>query len=186
MKLSTWAKSQGISYQTAWRWFKANKLPVNATKTKTGTILIQPETIKLCNSTTTVYCRVSSPQKKDDLERQVTRCLDYCAAQGWEVTQVIREVASGLNDKRPKLNAILAKPPTRLVVEHKDRLTRFGFAYFETLLPQLGCTLTAIHRDKEEQDDLLKDFAAIITSFCCRLYGLRRGKAKAKGLKDNL
>jgi predicted site-specific integrase-resolvase len=39
MKLSTWAKKQGISYRTAWRWFKAGKLPVLAEQTKTGTLL---------------------------------------------------------------------------------------------------------------------------------------------------
>lgn len=42
MKLSKWAIKQGISYTTAWRWFKAGKIP-GASKTVSGTILVQEE-----------------------------------------------------------------------------------------------------------------------------------------------
>jgi hypothetical protein len=54
------------------------------------------------------------------------------------------------------------------------------------LLPPIGCELVVINRDAEEQEDLLKDWVAVITSFCCRLYGLRRGTRKAKEIKDQL
>ncbi|MEW6080943.1 MAG: IS607 family transposase, partial [Bacillota bacterium] len=40
MKLSEWAKQNGVRYQTAWRWFKAGILPVPATRLPTGTILV--------------------------------------------------------------------------------------------------------------------------------------------------
>lgn len=40
MKLADWAREQGISYPTAYRWFKAGKLPVPAYQSKTGTIII--------------------------------------------------------------------------------------------------------------------------------------------------
>jgi predicted site-specific integrase-resolvase len=52
------------------------------------------------------------------------------------------------------------------------------------LLPMLGCELVVVNRDKNDRDDLMKDLVAIITSFCCRLYGLRRGKSKAKEIKE--
>ena len=51
-------------------------------------------------------------------------------------------------------------------------------------MPKLGCQLIVINRDVEEKDDLMKDLISIITSFCCRLYGLRRGHAKAKKIKE--
>lgn len=90
-----------------------------------------------------------------------------------------------MNDSRKKLSELLQQDsPCRLVVEHKDRLTRFGFNFFEILLPKLGWDLIVINRDAEEQDDLLKDLVAVITSFCCRLYGLRRGTRKAKEIRD--
>jgi predicted site-specific integrase-resolvase len=126
---------------------------------------------------------VSSPEKKGDLERQATRCVEFCQARGWTVERVVKEVASGMNDSRPKLVKLLRDKPARLVVEHKDRLMRFGFGYFELLLPMLDCELVVINREAEERDDLLKDLVAVITSFCCRLYGLRRGQRKALEVK---
>jgi predicted site-specific integrase-resolvase len=50
----------------------------------------------------------------------------------------------------------------------------------------VGCELVVMHRDAEEKDDLLKDLVAIITSFCCRLYGLRRGQRKAQEIQNLL
>lgn len=187
MKLSDWAKQQGIAYITAWRWFNRGKLPIPAYKTPSGMILVEPKRRVDPESVETwVYCRVSSYDKKADLGRQAERCVAYCAVNGWSVTKVVKEIASGMNDHRPKLNKLLNKQPNRLVVEHKDRLTRFGFGYFENLLPKLGCELVVMNRDTEERDDLLKDLVAIITSFCCRLYGLRRGQRKAKQLKKEI
>lgn len=189
MKLSTWATKQGIEYQTAWRWFKTGKLPVPAYKTPSGAILVQEATefVKPNNEKRTyVYCRVSSHEKKDDLERQARRCEDFCSARGWVVDSVTKEIGSGMNDQRPMLLRVLEKRPDRLVVEYKDRLTRFGFNYFEIMLPKLGCELVVINRDSLEEDDLMKDLVAIITSFCCRLYGRRRGVNKAKAIAQTI
>lgn len=185
MKLSMWAKENGIAYITAWRWFKHGKLPVPAIKTATGMILVTPATAPT-TLPTFVYARVSSPAKKDDLERQAERAVAFCSAKGWPVEAVVKEVASGMNDNRHRLDKLLARGPARLVVEHKDRLTRFGFGYFDKLLPKLGWELVVMNRDSEAKDDLMKDLVAIITSFCCRLYGLRRGQKKAKEIKEAL
>jgi predicted site-specific integrase-resolvase len=185
MKLSEWAKQQGVAYQTAWRWFKAGKLPVPAERTPSGTILVSPERFSASNEAS-IYCRVSSHDKKGDLDRQVERCLEFCRSRGWAVDLVVKEIASGMNDSRPRLRKLLASSPSRIVVEHKDRLTRFGFRYFEDMLPRIGCELVVMNRDSEEKDDLLKDLVAVVTSFCCRLYGLRRGQKKAKEIKESL
>jgi putative resolvase len=178
VKLANWARQQGIAYITAWRWFKLGLLPVAASKTPSGTILVEP--LQAVGDVACVYARVSSYPQKADLDRQAGRCEEFCRSRGWEVSKVIKEVASGMNDARPKLLKLLDARPQRIVVEHKDRLTRFGFGYLEKLLPMLGCELVVINRDSVEHDDLMKDLVAIITSFCCRLYGLRRGKNKAK------
>ena len=172
MKLSEWAESQGIAYQTAWRWFKSGTLPVKAVQTETGTILVEPVLSSVESKSAWIYARVSSPEKKGDLERQAERCISFCSAAGWTVESVTKEIASGMNDNRPKLKKLLASKPSRIVVEHKDRLTRFGFGYFEQLLPMVGCDLVVMNRDLEERDDLLKDLVAIITSFCCQVESL--------------
>jgi predicted site-specific integrase-resolvase len=185
MKLATWAKEHGIAYITAWRWFKYGKLPVPAIKTATGMILVMPSAVPT-TLPTFVYARVSSPNKKGDLDRQAQRAVDFCSAKGWTVEVVVKEIASGMNDKRRRLDKLLDRGPARLVIEHKDRLTRFGFGYFDKLLPKLGWELVVMNRDSEAKDDMMKDLIAVITSFCCRLYGLRRGQKKAKELKDAL
>ena len=140
---------------TAYRWFKANKLPVQAYQSQTGTIIIQSSD-KLVkenkNKTVFIYGRVSSYAKKDDLIRQVQRCGDFAAARGLSVTKVIKEVASGMNDKRPLLMGLFKQKPDVIIIEHKDRLTRFGFNYIETLLAQLGTEIIVINRDQEEKD----------------------------------
>jgi len=186
MKLSKWAKQQGISYTTAWRWFKNNKLPVKAIKTSSGTILVEPAITQNSSSIkkTSIYARVSANDKKEDLKRQVERVRTFCEKNGWAVNQEVSEIASGLNDKRKKLIALIKSRPDRIVVEHKDRLTRFGFNYFEEMLPLLGIELIVMNRDVEEEQDLIKDLVAIITSFCCRLYGARRGQNKSNKIKN--
>lgn len=186
MKLSDWAKLQGISYTTAYRWFKAEKLPVKSWQAPSGTILVEEAISSEENKEAWIYCRVSSYAQKDNLTRQVERCQEFCRINGWEVKKTTKEIASAMNDSRPKLLKLLADKPSRIVVEYKDRLTRFGFAYFETLLPMVGCELVVINRDDEDKQDLMKDLVSIITSFCCRLYGLRRGKTTAKKLHEEL
>ena len=86
-----------------------------------------------------VYARVSSAEMKGNLETQAERLVQYCKAKGYQISQVVKEIASGVNDHQPKFLALLAASSiTTLVVEHKDRVTRFGFQYIETLLAQQG------------------------------------------------
>src|SRR5437660_10704817 len=56
----------------------------------------------------------------------------YAASRGYQVTKIVQEIASGMNDTRPKLLKLLTDPQIgKIVVEHRDRLTRFGFIYIE-------------------------------------------------------
>ena len=105
MKLSTWAKKQGISYRTAWRWFKEGNLPVIAEQTKSGTILIKEE-ISHSNAVA-IYARVSSSDQKKDLEGQIARLVLYANEKGWVISHTITEIGSGLNGHRPKLIKLL-------------------------------------------------------------------------------
>jgi putative resolvase len=187
MKLSEWAKKQGISYKTAHRWYKEGKLPCEADQMPTGTIIVK-ENIKTndINNKVVIYSRVSTYERKDCLIGQIERCTNFANGKGLVVDKVYKEIASGMNDKRPKLMKLLDSKPTHIIVENKDRLTRFGFNYLEKLLNQQGCELLVLNRDVEDETDLMKDLVSIITSFCCRLYGMRRGQNKAKKLKEEL
>ena len=127
MKLSHWARKHGIPYRTAWKWFKQGILPARAIQLPTGTILVleEEEEVRLPQDAAAIYTRVSVHEARDDLERQVQRLQDYAAARGYRVVRVVKEVASGLNDRRPRLEKLLLeKDYGVLLVEHRDRLTR--------------------------------------------------------------
>lgn len=187
MKLSAYAKKQGVTYQTAYNWFAAGLIP-NARQMPNKTILIdesiniEPKTVKEC----VIYARVSNKERKDNLDYQVDRINQYCTAKGYSVVKTYKEVASGMNDKRREFWKMIDSKPDIIVVEHKDRLTRTGFNYLETLLPRLGINVEVVNRDEIDEQDLIKDLVSIITSFCCRLYGLRRGFNKAKEIKKTI
>jgi len=78
----------------------------------------------------------------------------------------------------------LLRDPTinRIVVEHKDRLTRFGYNYIEQLLALQGRQIEVINLAENGKEDLNQDFVSIVTSFCARLYGQRRSKRKTEQL----
>jgi len=182
IKLSTWANQNGYSYRGAYNRFNAGRLE-GAFKNETGRIVVPVKTSEPPLKTI-IYARVSSPKQKDDLERQAERMVQFCIARGWIVDQVIKEVASGLNDKRPKLIKILsAKHPIRIVSEHKDRLTRFGFHYISTLI---NGEIVIANLAETRKEDLMQDLIAIIKSMVARYYGQRRGGKKAKELIKHL
>lgn len=92
-----------------------------------------------------------------------------------------------MNDSRPKLLALLADQSLSLiVVEHKDRLTRFGFRHFETLLKGQGREIEVVNVAENGTEDLLADLVSIIYSFCARLYGQRRAKRKTEKIVAEL
>jgi putative resolvase len=103
------------------------------------------------------------------------------------VAQVVKEIASGVNDAPPKLLALLKNPPVnRIVVEHKDRLTRFGFRYLETLLELAGRQIEVVNLAENDREDLLADLVSIVSSFAARLYGQRRAKRKTAAIVKQL
>lgn len=182
MRLRHWAKLNGLAYRTAWEHFRTGKIP-GAYKLQTGTIVI-PDTVQLQQEFTVVYARVSSSENRQNCVAQAERVSQFCSARGWQVNQVIMECASGLNDERPKLLALLLDPKvTRIVVEHKDRLTRFGFNYIVKLWQG---EIVVINEVKEDDADLMQDFISLVTSFTARLYGRRRTRRATEKLIKSL
>jgi putative resolvase len=175
MRLRDWAEREGIHYQTAWTWVCDGKMPVPFSRTPTGTILVDvPE--RTVPGRTVVYARVSSHDQRADLERQVARLVEWATTQRLAVEEVITEVGSGMNGKRRRFARVLADPTaTTIVVEHRDRLARFGVEYLEAALMAQGRRIM-VTDPGETTDDLVRDMTEVLTSFCARLYG-RRGAA---------
>jgi len=183
-KLSEYAKEHGIHYQTAHIHFKKGLIS-GAYQLPTGTIVIPDNSKKIEGiKRTAVYARVSSSQNKKNLESQALRVSQFCNANGWTVDKIIKECASGLNDRRPKLIKLLSDQSiNRIVVEHADRLTRFGLNYLTLLYPG---EIIIINKVVEDEQDLMQDFVSLVTSFCARLYGKRRSKRKTEQLIKEL
>lgn len=186
-KLSLWAKEHGISYRTAFFWIKDGKFPCKYEKTVTGRyIVLDEENTSDKNETTIIYARVSHHSRKNELNYQVNRLEDFCLKNGYTITAIHKEIASGMNDNRKELWKVINKKPTRIIVENKDRLTRFGFNYIEKLLKEQGTEIIVVNEANEDKEDLIKDLCSIIYSFCARLYGMRRATNKVKKIKETL
>ena len=181
MKLADWARQQGISYRTAHRWFQAGTLPIASEQLPTGTILVKAnaEEIRKTNNIA-IYARVSSSGQKEDLERQLGRLVTYASQNNINIVKSVSEIGSGLNGKRKKLISLLRDTDIDgILVEHKDRLSRFGVEYFEALLDASGRKLI-VANESEMKDDLVQDMVDLLTSMCARLYGRRSAKNKAR------
>jgi putative resolvase len=181
MKLSQYATDHGVTYRTAWNRYKAGKIG-GAWQDENGTIHVPEPGAELLPKAA-IYARVSSHGQKDDLDRQVQRLTDYALTRGLQVVSVTTEVASGVNDTRPKLTKLLQSDDWgTLVVEHRDRLTRVGFNWFEVFLTRQGKRIEVANLAQEQTSDLMDDFLSIIYSFTARLYGLRGSKNRSRRL----
>ncbi|MGH9116469.1 MAG: IS607 family transposase [Acidimicrobiales bacterium] len=179
MKLSEWADFQGVHYMTAWRWWRDGKLPVPAYQTATGTILVDVPAGG-GDGRTVVYARVSSHDQREGLDAQVGRVTRWASQSGVAVDEVVREVGSGLNGKRRKLHRVLSDATVAtIVVEHRDRLARFGVEHLEAALAAGGRRLVVVDGG-ETTDDLVRDVIEVLTSMCARLYGRRGARNRAE------
>ena len=153
-------------------------MPVPARRLESGTIWVDAAPADE-SGRVVVYARVSSHDQRHDLERQVARLTDWATRNGHAVGEVVTEVGSGLNGKRPKLGRVLSDPSAGVVVvEHRDRLARFGVEHLEAALSAHGRKVV-VADPGETTDDLVRDMIEVLTSMCARLYGRRGARNRA-------
>ena len=188
MKLSEYARRNNISYRTAHRHWKQGL--IQGKQLASGTIVVNEEISQILETTdvlAVLYARVSNGENKINLETQLDRLRSFANAKGYTIVKEIKEIGSGLNDKRPQLERILQSGGWNvLLVEDKDRLARFGLNYLQILLEREGRKVEIINNVLDSRDDLMQDFVSIITSFTARLYGLRRSKRKTEAIIKEL
>jgi len=188
MKLSKYGEQLGLTYKTTWRMFHNGHIP-GAYQLPSGTIIVPDKTAKPIDAplSVAIYARVSSSQNKSNLNSQCDRLAQYCAARGYHVIRVVKEVGSGVNDKRKQFISLLTDGDIDLiVVEHRDRATRFGFNYIQSMLEESGRCIEVINDIENDKDELMHDLIAIITSFTARYYGRRRAARKTEKLIKEL
>jgi putative resolvase len=185
VKLSVAARLLGISFRQAQRQSYAGTIPTLITAT--GRRFVPVAWLKQQTGETdepiagmrcAIYARESSSENKTALESQMDGLTRYAIAHGWKIIHSVKEIGSGMNDQRQKLHKLLQKKDFDiLLIEHKDRLTRFGFAWFEALCP---FKIEVVNISEDKTTDLMEDLVAILTSFSARLYGQRRGRKKTE------
>ena len=179
VRLTDWARSQGVHPKTAYRWWREGTLPVPARQVSARMILVE-EPVAGTELGAGLYARVSSHDQRADLDRQVARLTGWATQAGHRVVRVEAEVGSGMNGSRPKVRRLLADPEvTTVVVEHRDRLGRVNVELAEAALSAAGRRLVVLDPG-EVGDDLVRDMTEVLTSFCARLYGRRSARNRAE------
>lgn len=194
--ISKTAKILDVTQKTLRVWDKENKLKPILTSGGhrryresdinkfIGTIQDNKQQTEICAT----YARVSSQKQKTsgDLDRQSQRLSEYCAKHNLYVEHIIKDVGSGLNDNRKGFNTltnlIVNGKITKVIIEHKDRLTRFQFNYIEKMYNIFGCKIIVLE-DKEDvfdAEDLTRDLMALLVSFSGKYYGKRSIKRRKK------
>ena len=192
-----------ISYSSIKAYDKAGKLPIK--RTETGRRIVFREDLldyldscgllyrdDLDNTKhDVIYARVSSNEQKQkgDLDRQAMFLMENVPDLKNPV--ILKEVSSGLNDKRRKIqeliNMVLDGKVSRVFVTYKDRLTRFGFHYLESMFTHEGVPIIVVRDEEHEKsvnEELVEDIMSLIASFSGKLYGLRSGKNKKKPITN--
>lgn len=184
MQVREWAKREHLSPYTVWKWCREGTMPVPVEQTPTGMWLIHDPKYEATPTTaagrTVCYARVSSNDQKSDLQRQGDRLKAFAFSIGVDAPEVVTEVGSGVDDKRRKLNKLLADPTvTTIIVEHRDRLACMNVGLVESALKAQGRRILVVD-DTGLDDDLLRDMTEVLTSFCARLYDRKSAKRRAQ------
>ena len=178
----------GVSIDTLRRWERAGK--ITSFRTEGGHRRYEKKDLikfkkddSLEHRITIAYCRVSSSDQKEDLQRQIQNVSQYCIANGYQF-QVISDLGSGLNYNKKGLKELIelicSNQIERIVVNYKDRLIRFGFELIEQLCSIYHVTIEVINltEDKTYEEELVEDVLSVITVCSAKLYGARSHKSK--------
>lgn len=186
----------GVAVKTLQRWDREGRLvPESRTATNrrlySESQLLQfsgrrerPEATRIV-----AYCRVSSSNQRPDLANQRRVLEEFVIARGLANVEFIEEVGGGLNFKRRRflelMNDIGDHRVKTLILAHADRLTRFGYDWFEHYCKMHGCEILVLNQERlSPEQEMVQDLMTIIHCFSSRLYGLRNYRKKLQEALD--
>lgn len=192
------AKIIGVTVKTLQRWERDGRLiPVSRTKTNrrlyTEAQLREFSGLRRIDPLPTrqvAYCRVSSSAQRPDLANQRRVLEEFVVAKGLANVEFIEEIGGGLNFKRKHflelMEAVGRREVKTLILAHKDRLTRFGFDWFEHFARANSCELLVLNQERlSPEQEMVQDLMTIVHCFSSRLYGLRNYKKKLDEALNN-
>ena len=185
----------GVTIHTVCMWRKEGRLPFM--KINDRVILHKIEDVeKLLNKKifseenakkrkNIIYARVSTSKQKDDLKKQIQILNDFCNSNGIIIDEIFAEIASGMNEDREEFNKIIDlvinKEIDKIYITFEDRLTRFGFKYFENLFDKFDTQIVVLNNkinNESFEEELLNDLISIIHHFSMKMYSNKRKKLK--------
>ena len=178
--LPEWGRQYGLHPQVTWRMYRDGRLPPHLVVEKMGNRLyVQvPESEVKCLRIV-AYARVSSKEQAPDLVRQADAIQCFALAQGFVIDELVMEIAPDLQSNRRKLLRLLADETVGLlVVEHRHRLTSFGFEMIEACFHARGGRILTAEKE-EGRGNILHDLTEIIANYCARLYGVQSAQKRA-------
>ena len=185
----------GVSKETLRIWDRNDVLPSIKTtgghrrwrKTDIDEYMGSQEEKEIKVSEVCIYGRVSSHEQKQkgDLVIPCQRFSDYCAKKKYKVSHMLKDVGSGLSDTRKSLrklfDLVVNRKISKVIIEHRDRLTRFQFKVFEYFFNSYDVEIVVVEKkDIEENEELVEDIMMLMASFSGKLYGRRSAKRRKK------
>ncbi|WP_033415080.1 IS607 family transposase [Streptomyces canus] len=183
-RIGEFAARIGRSVSTVRRWEREGRIAVKRTASgqryfdESDVFRALKPGFDASQRSTVVYCRVSSPRQKNDLDSQVRAMQTFCLGAGIAVDEWVSEIGGGMNLRRPQfcrlMDRVEAGEVSRLVIAHTDRLARFGYDFIEYLTERHGCEIVVANAESlSPQQELVEDLLAIVHTFSSRLHGLR-------------
>ena len=187
MKAKEVLQITGIRRETLSRLVKQGV--IHAEKGSTGQYTYRDEDVlryigKSRNHLTCLYARVSTPKQKADLQNQIEKLEQFCAARGVTVDRLFKDVASGIDfDKRTGffdlLDLVLRYQVEQVIITYKDRLSRIGFGLFSHLFAQFGCrilVMSEVGSEKLDSEEMFEEIVSLLHCFSMRHSSNRRLK----------
>jgi len=139
-----------------------------------------------------IYSRCSTLDQKNhgDLDRQSQRNLEYCVERNYKIEHLIKDIGSGLNDKRSGFvrlcQLVIDRKIDKVIIENKDRLTRFQFNLIEKFFDSCGVKIEISSKTEQtEENELVNDVMMLIASFAGRHYSKRAKENRKKRINAN-
>jgi excisionase family DNA binding protein len=179
------SKLLGVSLSTIYRWLKKHKIE-EPSRTYGNHRRFNKSNFIQKNTKTILYSRVSSYGQKSDLERQTTSLKLYANTNKYKNIEVISDIGSGLNYNKKGfkllLKLIVNQEIDTIIIQHKDRLSRFGLGIITAFSNEFGTKIKIVENEENKSKDILlmNDLMALLTSFTGSIHGRRSHQNKKK------
>ena len=141
---------------------------------------------------TYIYARVSTTKQNKDLENQIDMLKQFCFSNGYEVSKVYSDIASGISFEKRKdffkmLDDIISGKVERVIISYKDRLSRVGYELFYYLFKKYNCEIIVISEvgsKKLDSEEIFEEIISLLHCYSMRLYSKRKGQKIKEILKE--